>query len=83
MIAIEIDFLFIAAAIPNTQRITINIPGKVIMVDDLSIEYGLKNQSTPHKIIATDQDKAPVKDDHVLIEFVDLSAIGLNSDHCS
>lgn len=63
------------------QRIIIYIPGEVIIADDFSVEYGLESQNTNHKIKTTNQDKVPVKDDHVLIEFIFLSSTGLCPDH--
>jgi len=46
---INMGFLFIEASTPNRHKITINMPGVVIIFDTFSVEYGFLNHNTIHK----------------------------------
>lgn len=57
--AIKMGFLLIETTTPNRQKITINMPGAVIIFDEFSVEYGFLNHNTTHKEKDRNHNKEP------------------------
>ncbi len=54
---IKMGFLLIETTTPNRQKITINTPGSVIILNAFSVEYGFLNHNTTHKENDRNQNK--------------------------